>query len=114
MARTGLCVLCCAVTLAAALRGQAPPADGPDQRQRTFLAVQVALDQGLDHLQRGDYAAAVAALEKQLPCIDGNRRYLAALRDAYKGHVRQLEQAGKHDEARKYRSFLEILEPPAR
>jgi hypothetical protein len=116
MARIGLCVLSCAVILSAALRGQAPSGPGaePDRRQRTLLAVQVALEQGLEHLQRGDFAAAVASLEKQLPYIDGNRRYLAALRDAYRGYVRQLEQAGRQAEANKYRGFLEVLEPAPR
>ncbi len=108
MARTGLRALSCAVILSVLLGAE------PDQRQRTLLAVQVALEQGLEHLQRGDFAAAVAALEKQIPYIDGNRRYLAALRDAYRGHVRQLEQAGRRDEARKYKSYLEVLEPAPR
>src|SRR5262245_55017297 len=114
MARTGLVVLSCAVTFAATLQGQAPPANERDQRQRSLLALPVALEPGPDHLQRGDFAAAVAVLEKQLPYIDGNRRYLAALRDAYRGHVRQLEQAGKADEAKKYKGFLDILDPPTR
>lgn len=114
MARTGLCVLSCAVILSAALRGQGPPPAEPDLRQRTLLAVQVALEKGLEQLQRGDFAAAVATLEKQIPYIDGNRRYLAALRDAYRGYVRQLEQAGRQAEAKKYRGFLEVLEPAPR
>lgn len=109
MARTGLCVLACAVIVSAALLG-----GEPDQRQKTLLAVQVALEQGLEHIQRGDFANAVTVLEKQIPYIDGNRRFLAALRDAYRGHVRQLEQAGKHDEAKKVRTYLEILDPSAR
>ena len=86
--------------------------ENPDRKQQAILAVQVALDQGQQCLQQGDYVGAVAILEKQLPYIDGNRRYLHALRDAYRGLVRQLDQAGKTAEARRYRGFLEILETP--
>lgn len=89
-------------------------ADDPVLRQRNQLAVQSALEQGTALLQRGDHAAAVAVLEKQIAHIDGNRHYLAALREAYRGHLYQLEKDGKQEEAKKYRSFLEILDPSVR
>lgn len=89
-------------------------ADDPTRRQRNVLAVQVAMEQGTALVQRGDYAAAVAVLEKQIAHIDGNRQYLAALRDAYRGYVAQLEREGRQADARKYRGFLEILDPSAR
>lgn len=85
-------------------------ADPKDPRLH-LLAVQVALEKGELAIQKGDYATAVATLEKQIAHIDGNRRYLAALRDAYQGHVAQLEQAGRADEAKRYRTYLEILGP---
>jgi hypothetical protein len=89
------------------------PASGadPDQRQRNLLNVHVALEQGQAMVQRGEFAGAVVVLEKYIAHIDGNRIYLAALRDAYRGHVASLEKAGKQAEARRVRSFLEILEP---
>jgi hypothetical protein len=91
------------------------PAIGNDReldiRKRNQLAVQAALVEGLDHLQHGQYREAVLALEKQIALIDGNQRYLMALRDAYRGLVRQLQQTGKHQEAQKYLGFLAVLEP---
>lgn len=112
MARTSLRALMCAVVLLACRAASA--GDGPDQRQKTLLAVQVALEQGQELVQKGDYAAAVAVLEKQIPYIDGHKRYLALLRDAYRGHVTSLEKAGDVARAKKYRGFLEILEPAPR
>jgi tetratricopeptide (TPR) repeat protein len=82
-----------------------------DARKRNQLAVQAALEEGLAHLQRGHYREAVTALEKRIAWIDGNQRYLMALRDAYAGLVRQLRKAGQHTEAQKYQGFLAILEP---
>jgi hypothetical protein len=114
MAWTGLRVLLCASAAAALVGLPAAGGDDPERRQKNLLAVQVALEKGQEFLQRGDYAAAVAVLEKQIPYIDGNRRYLAALADAYRGHVRRLEQDGRHAEARKYRGFLDILDRPGR
>ena len=79
MARTGLRVLLCALAAAALVGLPAAGGDDPERRQTNLLAVQVALEKGQEFLQRGDYAAAVAVLEKQIPYIDGNRRYLACL-----------------------------------
>src|SRR3954469_11366017 len=103
MARTGLRVLLCACVLTAGLTAwRATAGDGPDQRQRKLLAVQAALEKGLAALQRGDHATAVVELEKEVAHIDGNRQYLNALRDAYRGHVADLDRAGKHDDAKRY------------
>lgn len=113
MARTSQRALLCAFVLLLASR-PASAGDSPDQRQKALLAVQVALEQGQELVQKGDYAAAVAVLERQVPYIDGNRRYLALLRDAYRGHVRALDKAGDVAGAKKYRGFLEILEPASR
>jgi hypothetical protein len=112
MARTSLRALLCAALLLASRPASA--GDGPDQRQKVLRAVQVALEQGQELVQKGDYAAAVAVLEKQVPYIDGNKRYLALLRDAYRGQVTALEKAGDASGAKKYRGFLEILEPTPR
>ena len=100
MARDGLRLLLCAVIGCAALPCQAAaPDDDAEARLRNQLAVQAALQQGLDHLQRGNYQAAVYVLESQLARIDGNRQYLAALRDAYRGYVRELQQSNRQAEA---------------
>ncbi len=112
MARTSLRALLCAAILLAARPASA--GEPPEQRQRTMLAVQVAMERGQELLQRGEFAEAVAALEKQVPYIDGNKRYLGLLRDAYRSLVDQLEQGGKAEEAKKYRGFLEILDPASR
>jgi hypothetical protein len=89
-----------------------PLVRGDDRdRYRATLSVQVALEQGLQHLQRGQFAEAVSVLEQKIASIDGNRRYLMALRDAYRGHVRQLRAANRLAEARVYEARLQILEP---
>src|SRR5262245_20893953 len=110
MARTGLRAL--ALALVAALCAPLGfGADDPDKRFDHQLAVQAAFEQGLAHLKRQDYQAAVRTLEKQIAYIDGNARYLEALRDAYRGHVRELRKAGKGKDAELYRRRLAILEP---
>jgi hypothetical protein len=106
--------ICLRALLCAALLSLPSLADGPEQRQKTLLAVQVALEQGQELVQKGAYAAAVAVLEKQIPYIDGNKRFLAVLREAYRGQVAALEKAGDAAGAAKYRGFLEILEPAPR
>src|SRR4051794_25281818 len=100
MLRTGyrLCLLTLILAATVALAG-----DDQEARKSTMLAVQAALAQGEEHLQRGQYAEAVAILEKRIGLIDGNRRYLAALRDAYQGHVKQLQEQGRFQELKVYR-----------
>jgi tetratricopeptide (TPR) repeat protein len=88
----------------------APPED-VDARLRTQLMVQKALQQGRDSLQRGDYQAAVSFLESQIARINGNRDYVLALTEAYRGYVRELRQANRADEAAVYLNRLLILDP---
>lgn len=87
-----------------------PPQDGPSRIEK-LLAVNTALRQGRDHLQRGEYASAVTVLESRVEWIDANREYLYTLRDAYMGHIRQLKQAGKNDEIDRYLKRLRALDP---
>jgi hypothetical protein len=89
------------------------PARGEDKESklRTQLAVQAALQQGRDNLQRGNYQAAVYCLEKEITRVDGSREYMNALREAYRGYIRDLHQANRHDEARTYQERLKILDP---
>jgi hypothetical protein len=115
MVRDGLCLLLCAVVACgAAAPLTAGPGDETEARIRNQLAVQTALVQGREHLQRGDHAAAVAVLESQIALIDGNRLYLAALRDAYRGYIADLNKANRVQEARNYITRLEILDPTFR
>jgi tetratricopeptide (TPR) repeat protein len=114
MAREGLCVLVCAGLLGALPHLAADPGTVPPARLQNQLAVQTALQRGLDHLQRGNYQAAVSVLESKIALIDGNRRYLNTLRDAYRGYIRELQQAGRGAEVSTYLRRLEILDPGAR
>lgn len=102
--------LACAA-LTALLVTTALPADDAEKQFQHDLAVQRAFEDGLAALKRHDHAAAVRVLEKHVRFIDGNARYLAALRDAYRGHVKALQRAGKAREADLYRTRLAILEP---
>jgi hypothetical protein len=112
MVRNGLLALLCAGLLTG-LVFVAGPARGEDteNRLRTQLAVQSALQQGRDELQRGNYAAAVACLEKEIARVDGNRDYINALREAYRGYIHELHQAHRSAEARPYQERLRILDP---
>jgi tetratricopeptide (TPR) repeat protein len=115
MARDGrIAILCAGLLLGALSSLRAAPGDETDSRLRGQLAVQAALEQGLDHLQRGNYEAAVRTLESQISRIDGNRRYLMALRDAYRGYLRELERGNRLAELKTYQTRLDILDSPGR
>jgi hypothetical protein len=85
----------------------------PD-RIRSTVDWQAALDEGQALLKRGDYRAAVKILESKISLIDGNHRYLMALRDAYAGYVNQLKSAGNSKEMQTYLLRLQILDKGAR
>lgn len=112
MARDGFTALLCALVLSSPFLAAAD--DGPDAAIATALAVQRALNQGREQIERGQYGAAVHTLESQLPRINGNRQYLSSLRDAYRGYVKELRLAGREPEAQTYLRRLEILDPEAR
>lgn len=115
MARDGLFALLCAG--AVALAGPATPAHaapGEDSNSvATALAVQTAMQQGRDFLQRGDSKSAVRVLEEQLPKINGNATYLNLLRDAYRGLIRDLKLARQDAEAQRFFQRLQIVDPGA-
>jgi hypothetical protein len=114
MARDGLRLLACAgVALGLLPCLSAAPPDSAEAKLRTQLAVQAALQQGRDHLKRGNYQAAVYVLETQVARLDGNREYLNALRDAYRGYVRELREAHRDNEVPTYLGRLLILDPGA-
>src|SRR5690242_9584922 len=113
MVRNGLIVFVGAAVLFGTIlpmsRAGGDEADNKENRLRTQLAVQTALQQGRDNLQRGNYQAAVYCLENQITRVDGNREYLNALREAYRGYIRELHQSNRYSEARTYQERLKIL-----
>jgi tetratricopeptide (TPR) repeat protein len=112
MVRNGLFVSLCAGLLFSSVPwiGSAFGEDAENKLRRQ-LAVQSALQQGRDNLQRGEYQAAVYCLEKEIARVDGNRDYMNALREAYRGYIRDLQQTNRHTEARTYQERLKILDP---
>jgi hypothetical protein len=114
MAKEGLWVLVCAGALAGADPAPqlpARPADDRDDAVAATLAVQTALRQGREFLLQNNARAAVEVLERQLPRINGNPVYLAALRDAYRAYVKELRLAKREAEARKYAQLLAVIDP---
>jgi tetratricopeptide (TPR) repeat protein len=111
MVRNGLIVFVGAAVLLGWMLPAASAGDDAEGNLRTQLAVQTALQQGRDNLQRGNYQSAVYCLESQISRVDGNREYLNALREAYRGYVRELRQANRHAEARTYQERLKVLDP---
>jgi hypothetical protein len=120
MARDGLSALAGAGVLAGAVSLLWPllsPTPAPGEERETpiaaTLAVQTALQQGREHLLRGNAQAAVYVLESQLARINGSREYLATLREAYRGAIKDLRLAGRDAEAEEYLKRLRILDPGA-
>ncbi len=121
MAREGLTpILFCAGLLFGVV--PAIPAASPEEMEaklRRQLAVQAALEKGVASLQRGNCEAAVFILESQIAYIGGSREYLAALREAYRGYIRELQQNNRPEEVPVYLERLKILDrgvqldPPA-
>ncbi len=116
MAKDGLkALLCAAVISAVASAPLAPAAPGDDRDNvvNTTLAVQTAMQQGRDFLLKSDSASAVRTLEAQLSRINGNPAYLALLRDAYRGYIKDLRLGGHEADAERYLQRLKILDPGA-
>jgi hypothetical protein len=120
MARDGLFAPACAGLVAVALpilsltlSAGVVYADEREAPIASTLAVQTALQQGREHLLRGNAQAAVYVLEGQLARINGSREYLTVLRDAYRAYVKELRLAGKDSDAEEYLGRLKILDPGA-
>src|SRR5207244_2305998 len=111
MARDGLSSLLCAGLLLGAL---SPHAAGDNQTEYTRgLTVQVALNQGRRYMRDNKYELAVKILESQIAHIDGSGEYLMALRDAYRGAIKNLRLVNRPTEAalaEVYARRLAILE----
>jgi len=114
MAREGIVALVCAGVLFTPLIPYLAAEPENEGAVTSALTVQQALKQGRELMAAGQYGTAVYILEQQLARINGNRDYLATLRDAYRGHVKELRLASRGDEARTYLRRLEILDPGAR
>jgi tetratricopeptide (TPR) repeat protein len=113
MARDGLRSLLCAGVLLGVMTSSTTAGDDYGRLHAT-LAWQTALERGRAYLRAQNYEAAVKVLESQIARIEGSREYLIALRDAYRGHIKNLHLAGRTAEAQQYASLLAILEkgPP--
>lgn len=70
----------------------APAADLPNPIEKQ-LAVQSAMANARKHLESHSPAEAVAALEKELSNADGNKAFLALLREAYQTELSLLEKS---------------------
>jgi tetratricopeptide (TPR) repeat protein len=112
MVRNSPFVSLCAGLLSLLASGASPVlGENAESKLRTQLAIQSALQQGRDNLQRGEYQAAVLYLEKEIARVDGNRDYMNALREAYRGYIGELQQTNRYAEARTYQERLQILDP---
>ena len=60
-----------------------------------------------------DPAKAVQILEDNLPIINGHRKYLILLRDAYRAYIMDLKLTNQATLAKKYLSRLEIIDSSA-
>ena len=111
MAKDGLVGAICALAVlyVAPVMAQVPSNDSV----AVTLAVQTALQQGRDFLQRGDARAAVQALEAQLGKVNGHPTYLNLLREAYRAHIKELRDGNQEPEAQRYLQRLQILDPGA-
>lgn len=104
-------LLATALILCLSLPANARPGAEEETQTTILLAVQRALQEGRDQLRAGNYRAAVVILEREVPRINGNRDYLRALADAYRGYLRELHQDGRPEEAARYRERLDLLDP---
>src|SRR5262249_48639717 len=103
----GLC-LTSAVVLGS-LAVAANPGGGDPAIENT-LAVQKAVLQARDHLLQAEPKKAVDVLEANLTRINGDRKYLALLRDAYRSYLKDPSLANQPALADVYQKRLKILE----
>jgi tetratricopeptide (TPR) repeat protein len=74
------------------------------------LAVQRAVLQARDHLVRGEPKKAIDVLEANVAVINGDRRYLMLMRDAYREYIKDLALANQPAVAEVYKRRLKILD----
>lgn len=107
----GLLLFCAGTLFLADPPVASPAGDDRDRQIASTLAVQTALEQGRELILRGDFRTAVHVLEGQITHINGNRAYLRALQDAYRGHIKELRLAKDDAAAETYVRRLRILDP---
>src|SRR6266849_10006396 len=90
------------------------PDDETDQAIAATLQVQIALQQGREHMINGKYKSAIDVLEGQIARINGNREYLRVLRDAYRAYIQELRLAKRDAEVQTYTRRMEILDPQSK
>jgi hypothetical protein len=110
-----LALLGAAAVLAAGPAPDARPQAAPNRDAviDSALRVQKAMAQAEAFLLNGDSARAVDVLEAELPRINGDRKFLAKLRDAYRAYVPKLYADNQPALARKYLERLCILDHSA-
>jgi hypothetical protein len=115
MAKDGLCAVLRAGAAAVFFLTPAALAGPPQERDGMTgtLEVQKALQLGRELVIKGNFEAAVHVLEEKIAKINGNREYLTVLREAYRGHVKELRLAHKDSDAELYSRRLLILDPGA-
>jgi hypothetical protein len=116
MVRFGVCALLGSVIFLMAgplPSAYAQAAANPEAAIDTALRVQKAMAQADACLLGGDPKKAVEVLEAELPRINGNRKYLAKLRDAYRAYVPKLYADRQPALAQRYLERLCILDRTA-
>jgi hypothetical protein len=111
MARTS--ALRCLSVLTLVIASSAFAAEPTSSDVAVTLAIQDAMRQARESLQHGQSRGAIDILEAQLPRINGNSAYLALLREAYAGYVKELQLAHREDESSVYLKRLQILDRSA-
>jgi tetratricopeptide (TPR) repeat protein len=109
MARRTLLPLA-AVLLTALLTGRAAAQGNPSPALENKIKIQMAMMQADEYRRQNQPAKAVEALEDKLALIDGDRKYLMRLLDAYRDYVIHLKHLGQDAQARKYLDLLAILD----
>jgi tetratricopeptide (TPR) repeat protein len=112
MTRSAFFLLLCVIAIiviGSLSRGANPGGEG-QQPIENALAVQKTVLLARDYLQASAPKKAVDVLEANLGLINGDRKYLALLRDAYRSYIRDLALAHQQDLAEVYQKRLKILE----
>jgi hypothetical protein len=97
-------VVICSLCIAAKSGGD------KEQSVENTLAVQKTIVLARDYLLRDNAKKAVEILEANLNRVNGDRKFLAQLREAYKAYVKDLTLANQPALAEVYQARLKILE----
>src|SRR2546423_197783 len=89
-----LCLTAAVVVGSLAIAANPPGSDG-DPSIENALIVQKAMLAAKDHLLRAETKKAVDVLEANVARINGDRRYLMLLRDAYRAYLKDLSLANQ-------------------